>query len=138
MEVSLAVLADFASVSQEGKVNVMGVFQEINAPVLPWVHPQMFVVVTFVAGAAEFDSRRTLRIVFSTEDGKAMATIEQQVTVPRHPRAGERSLINQIVGLAGLRFERPGNYQFAILVDGDEKRTIPLRVHPPPQAPPTQ
>src|SRR5215217_3944288 len=47
MEVKLAVLADYANVSQDGKLNIMGIFQEINAPSLPFPLPQMFLVVPF-------------------------------------------------------------------------------------------
>ena len=35
MQVPLAVLADSANVSQEGKLNIMGIFTQINAQSLP-------------------------------------------------------------------------------------------------------
>ena len=37
--------------------------------------------------------------------------------------------MNQITGIAGLLFPKAGGYQFAILVDGGEAATIPLRVN---------
>jgi hypothetical protein len=50
MEVTVAVLADYANVSQDGKLNIMGIFQEINATSLPFVLPQMYLVMSFSAG----------------------------------------------------------------------------------------
>lgn len=44
MDVNLALLADYANVSQDGKLNIMGIFQEVNPPVLPFALPQMYLV----------------------------------------------------------------------------------------------
>ena len=46
MRVALGVLADYANVSAEGKLNIMGVFQIVNAVQFPHVHPQMHLVLT--------------------------------------------------------------------------------------------
>jgi hypothetical protein len=44
VDVTLAVLADYANVSQEGKLNILGVFQEVNPVAFPAGVPQMFVL----------------------------------------------------------------------------------------------
>lgn len=44
MEVSLALLADYANVTREGKLNLLGLFDRIDARAVPWVHPQMQLV----------------------------------------------------------------------------------------------
>ena len=36
VDVRVAVLADYANVSQDGKLNIMGIFQEINPSFLPF------------------------------------------------------------------------------------------------------
>ena len=41
MDVTVAVLADYANVSQDGKLNIMGIFQEINPPMLPGLAPKL-------------------------------------------------------------------------------------------------
>jgi hypothetical protein len=42
VEVTVTVLADYANLSQDGKLNIMSIFQEINPPVLPFALPQMY------------------------------------------------------------------------------------------------
>jgi hypothetical protein len=129
LEVTLAVLADYANVSQDGKLNIMGIFQEINAPSLPFPLPQMYLVASFEAGSAEFDSQKHIRIALLDNDGDEMLALEGGVQVPRPPRPGSRAYINQVIGLQGITFERPGGYAFAILVGGEQKADVSLHVN---------
>jgi hypothetical protein len=131
MEVTVAVLADYANVSQDGKLNIMGIFQEINATSLPFVLPQMYLVMSFSAGPAEFGTMRNVRVVLLHSDGQEILGLEAQMKVPRPDRPGSRAYINQTIGLAGLAFEQPGDHAFSILVGDDEKATVPLHVSDP-------
>src|SRR5215216_3295754 len=129
VEVKLAVLADYANVSQNGKVNIMGIFQEVNAPSLPFHLSQMYLVLTFEAGGAEFGQQKQLRIVLLDSDGNERMVLEGELQVPRPPRQGSRAYINEAIGLAGVPFEKAGDYEFAILVGGETKESVPLHVN---------
>lgn len=132
MDVNLALLADYANVSQDGKLNIMGIFQEVNPPVLPFALPQMYLVISFVAGPAEFGLTKNIRIALLESDGSEMLTLEGQMEVPRHvPLPGSRAYMNQVIGLNGITFHRPGDYAFSILVGGETKETIGLHVNEP-------
>jgi hypothetical protein len=131
VDVTLAVLADYAVVSQDGKLSVMGIFQEVNPPVLPFALPQMYLVVSFAAGPAEFDTVKDIKIAFLDNDGNEMLALEGQVPVPRPLRVGSRAYMNQVIGLNGVTFERPGDYAFAILVGGETKETVSLHMNEP-------
>ncbi len=130
LDVNLAVLADYANVSQDGKLNIMGIFQEINAPSLPFSLPQMYLIVSFAAGPAEVGSERDLRVaLLHGDDQEPILNLEGQLQIPRPMRSGSRSYFNEAIGLAGVTFERAGDYGFSILVGGDEKATVPLHVN---------
>lgn len=131
MEVKLAVLADYANISQNGKLNIMGIFQEVHPPGLPFQLPQMYLVVSFEAGAAEFGSLKDIRFALLDSDGDEMLALEGQATVPRPDRAGSRAYINEVIGLNGIAFERPGDYGFSILVQGETKGVVELHVNEP-------
>jgi Family of unknown function (DUF6941) len=131
MDVNLAVLADYANVSQDGKLNIMGIFQEVNPPFLPFPLPQMYLIVSFVAGPAEFDSVKDVRIALLDNDGSEMLALGGQVQVPRPPMPGRRAFINQVIGLNGVSFEHPGGYEFSILIGGETKGTVALHVNEP-------
>jgi uncharacterized protein DUF6941 len=109
----------------------MGIFQEINPPTLPFALPQMYLVLSFSAGPAKFDTVRNIRIPLLYSDGQELLAMEAQMTIPRPARPGSRAYINQTIGLAEVMFGRPGDYAFSILVGDDEKATVPLHVNEP-------
>jgi hypothetical protein len=131
MDVTLAVLADYANVSQDGKLNVMGIFQEVNPPVLPFALPQMYLVVSFEAGPAEFGSVKDIRFALLDSDGNEMLALEGQAEVPRPQRPGSRAYINEVIGLNGITFQHPGDYGFSVLVAGETRETVSLHVNQP-------
>ncbi len=132
MQVKLAVLADFASISREGKLNIMGIFDEINPSKLPVSLPIFYVVVSYSTGAVEFDSDKDVEVALQNEDGQVLVRLRQPLHIPRPQRPGTRGTVNQVNALVGLPFQEPGNYEFVISVDGrPEEPTIPLRVNAP-------
>lgn len=136
MEVTLALLADYANVTREGKLNVMGLFTIINAPALPWVHPQMQLVLELEAGPAEWDTQKDVEIKLLDADANQILAVRGSVKVPRG-EAGKRVRINSIMTFGNVKFDAEGDYIFAILVGGETKKEIPLRVNYVPPAPPS-
>jgi len=135
MDVNLAVLADFASITREGKLNILGIFDQISPPSLPFALPIFYVVVTYSANPAEFDMVKRVNIRLMTEDGGGpLLQLEQEMTIPRPPRPGMRSTINQVNAIMGFPFQEPGTHEFAILIDGQTAGGIPLHVIAPPEA----
>lgn len=131
MEKVLAVVADFASTTADGKLNVMGVFQEINPPELPFVLPQFFLVLSFASPRDDAGLTLDVRINLVNSSHEKMLTIGGESSVPQ-PRGNEELLYtNQIAGLAGLTFFQPGKHEFQVTVNGQQKATIPLSVNPP-------
>jgi hypothetical protein len=133
VDVTVAVLADYANVSQDGKLNIMGIFQEINPPALPFVLPQMYLVLSLTAGPAEVGLARTIRIPLLYSDGQEILSLEAQMRIPSSRRPGSRANINEAIGLAGLTFPQAGDYAFHILIGDDDKATVPLHVNEPLQ-----
>ena len=133
MDVRLAVLADYANISQEGKLNIMGVFGEINPPVLPFALPTMYLVAVFQASPAEVGQQKAVRVALLDDDGKEVLALDlPPIVVPQAKRAGSSTDLQAVFCLNGVRFERPGDYAFHFLVGGDAKTRVPLRVNEPP------
>jgi len=131
MDVRLAVLADYANVSQEGKLNIMGVFSEVRPPALPFQLPTLYLVVVFQASSAEAGQEKVLRVVLLDSDGKESLSLEHPILIPKSKQSGPWVQVQMILGINLLRFEKADNYAFHILVDGDTKTTIPLRLSDP-------
>ncbi len=135
MEVGLALLADYANVTREGKLNVMGLFTIINAPRLPWVHPQMQVILQLEAGAAEWETQKDIQVKLLDADANSLLDVRGSVKIPRG-EAGRRVHVNSIMTFANVKFQTEGDYVFAILIGGETKKELPLRVMHVPKAPP--
>lgn len=126
MPVKIAALADYASISQEGKLNILGIFGQINASQAPCVHLQMAVVVQFEFQPEEA-GRHALGLQLLDEDGRLLLSIDGVGDVPNSPNA-EPIVVNQIITLPPVTFPRFGQYEFKVILDGYPVATIPVRV----------
>jgi hypothetical protein len=135
MKPIVAVVADCANVESHGKLNIMGIFDVINAAQIPVVHPSMQLVVRFVADPSETNVALPVEVQLVDEDGGVVFGIKGQVTF-HGGDSGEPTTTNHIVGLNNLRFEKFGDYEFKILVRDEPVVTIPLKVQPIPSPKP--
>ncbi len=131
LDAVLAVAADYANVSNDGKLNIMGIFQELRPPALPTQLPQMYLVITWDAGPAEFGSQKDCRVTFLGPDPNEgeFITLDYQLVVPKATRPGARSIFHQILGIGGLPINRTGPHAFRVLAGGETKKEVPLYVH---------
>jgi hypothetical protein len=123
----MAVLADEANVSQEGKLNLLGIFDRIAAAEFPVVHPKM--VFAFRVEAEFGDGGRTfpVRVTLEDEDGNALFQAEGEMMAPPVP-PGEFTTANQIFGMVGVQFPRPGTYRFVVSVGDHARHETPFLV----------
>ncbi|HLA18827.1 MAG TPA: hypothetical protein VJ253_05835 [Dehalococcoidia bacterium] len=127
MEVPLALLADYANVSREGKLNVMGVFNRIWANEFPATHPEMQLVFRLEAGPAERGQEKTIEVKLLDADGKEVQHLTGHLAVAQESQ--ELTIqIDQILKLTNVVFEKAGAYRFDILVNGETKRTVEFAV----------
>ena len=127
MEISLALLADAANASQEGKLNLLGIFNAIYARAFPSVHLSAQLVLSFEASNAEAGRSKKIEIEFRDADGNKRLSSAATFVVPKG-HIGYPIKWNHLVQLPPLRFEKPGDYVFHVVVNGEEKRSIPLQV----------
>lgn len=127
MQVTLGVLADYANVTREGKLNVLGIFDRINARGLPAIHHAMQLVMRLEAHYAELGRAHSIEIRLHDPDGDTIFEVKGDFT-PRGGTPGELTAANQIIAINNLTLPKEGGYTFAIFVDGDLKKQIPLRV----------
>ncbi|PIW63158.1 MAG: hypothetical protein COW13_02240 [Candidatus Omnitrophica bacterium CG12_big_fil_rev_8_21_14_0_65_50_5] len=128
MNVTLAVLADYANVTKENKINILGIFDTIYSKVFPFVWHSMQLVMKFEYPRAEADSTKNIIVKLMDEDGKTIFQVggEFKLTKPQNNILTIQA--NHFLILNSLRFEKPGNYQFSILVNEDAKKSIELKV----------
>jgi len=127
MDVKLALLADYSNISREGKLNILGVFDLIRARGFPAVHRSMQLIMMLEAESVEADTDKDIQVKLIDADGRKVFEIGAQMKLPS-PRPGEMIKSNQMLNLNDIRFEKPGDYVFHIMINGDLKRSVPVKL----------
>ena len=126
MEVKIAALADYVNITNEGKLNILGVFGNIMTETVPAVHAKMVLVAQI-----EFDSTETgekdMRIVLVDEDGAEVLSASGKVLIERMTE-GRPSIFNQMLDLNNVTFPKFGRYEFRILIGGVLACRVPFDV----------
>lgn len=128
MHVSLGLVADSANVSQEGKLNILGIFDTIYAFNFPCKHNQMTLITKIQAGlndAHHIDRKLAINLV--DEDANTTFAMDGKFNFKNTPE-GERGTTSSIIVITDLLFKKPGNYFFKISIDEEEKAEIPLKL----------
>lgn len=134
MKVTLALLADYANVSIDGKLNIMGIFDTIGALSVPVTHPQMRLVVRFQADPTDRGSTKNIEYKLLDADGNVRWAYAQTIQIPQELPL--RAEFPQIVTLNGMTFDNFGDYAFHTVVNGEPKAEVSFHVVMPPNVQP--
>jgi hypothetical protein len=104
LKVNLLTLSDYASVSQEGKLTIAGIFDKLNVGTFPTSIIKAFFVATINGDAF---TQYNLDLDF-TKDKKQIASFALSSTT------GENGRNNLVVEMVGLPIETEGEYYFIL------------------------
>lgn len=128
VEIKLALLADAANLSREGKLNILGAFTSIYAHEVPVRHPEMQLVLNMDVSAAEAGQEKKLDIKLLGEDGENIGGVSGAFMMPKLQKPGRKMQLGLILPLRDTVFPKEGSYQIAVVVDGRTEVEIPLTV----------
>ncbi len=127
MDLSFLLVADYASVTADGKMYMMGVFNAINALNFPTIHPDMSLVVQLLASPHESGRNFNMTVRLVDEDAQEIMVINAGGVVPQGIK-GRKVTLNNVIKLVGVTFPRAGTYEFSVLIDNDHKGDLALDV----------
>lgn len=127
MHVAFALFADAANLSQEGKLNILGVFDAVQVMDTPAMHPRAHLVVRVKASAADVGRHRvTLRWI--GPDHQELWGSDGDLDVgPLPPGAPEIDM--PMIASLDLPLPVAGSYTMQIAVDGTPATEVTLDVH---------
>jgi hypothetical protein len=126
IKIPLAVIADSANVSQEGKLNILGIFQNIAAGTVPATHPLFSLIVTFQGERGDANNEHQIKIQMVSEEGEVMLNIAGNLRF-NLPPSGEHSVsAHQIFQFANVTFKSFGTYDLNIFVNNEVRKTVSL------------
>lgn len=128
MNIDLALTADAATIDGAGKLNLLGVFDQISVPRFPARHGRLALVLRFLGGAGDAGAHN-LSIRLTSPGGKELVSLNGELNV----RPGRGSLqtgirVPHVINLDGIVFKEPGVHTFDITVDGRADATLPLTI----------
>ena len=125
-EIDFAFLADAAETSPGQKFHVIGGgITRIGGRTFPLRHPHLALVVGLLVTAPETEREHELRIVLLDPDGVEVTGATGNLVARGHGD-GRDSILTFSIDLWNLTFPTPGDYSFRILVNGSERKRLPL------------
>jgi hypothetical protein len=130
MKLLYVLLADHAFLSIDRKLNIIGVFETINAVKFPVTHPKFVVIGSIAPSKNKFK----MSVVLSDEDGKPLMgkLNEKEIDLPA---GAPNKNFNFIIEIINPSFPKPGDYKVQILVEGEKIGEQSLKVLEAPKPP---
>lgn len=126
MHVSFALFADAANISQEGKLNVLGVFDALHIAQLPAVHPRATLVVRLKALPDDV-GRHVLAFSWMSPSGDEIWSSSGELDVGTAP-PGASELDVPVIAAIDLPIHEAGAHVLRISLDGDLCAELVLHV----------
>ena len=129
MKPLLFLVADYANITGDGKLNVMGIFNDIFSYNFPARHSSMHLVGRLGAELGEYNQIRDFTIKLLDEDANQIMDMSGQFEIPKGEK-GRKPEVNLIFELKDVVFPKPGIYQFVLFIEKDYKCDLSLYVNP--------
>ncbi len=127
-DIEFAFLADAADARPGQKFAVLGGgVSRIGGPRFPLRHPHLALVVGLLVTSPELGDEHELRFVLLTPDGVELSSASASI-VANGPSDGRDTVLTFSLDLWNLTFPEHGDYSIRILVDGSERKRLPLVV----------
>ena len=135
MHVSFALFADAANLSQEGKLNVLGVFDALQVASLPAIHPRAHLVVHLKGSSADVGAH-TVSFRWLSPSGQELWNSSGDLNVGAPP-PGIAEMDLPLIAQLDLPMDAAGAYTMAIAIDGNPTVDIGIQVRTSGQMAPT-
>ena len=128
MQVSFALFADAANLSQEGKLNILGVFDALQVGSLPTVHPRAHLVV-HLKGTQMDVGPHTVTLRWVNPHGRELWSSTGELNVG-HPPVGVLEMDLPIIAQIDLPIDQAGAFRMSISLDNALTTHVPVQVRP--------
>jgi hypothetical protein len=123
MKTKYSFVCDAANVAKSGNLNVLGIFQTIQATKFPCVHPQFTYVANIEFHRSE-EGAHKFKLSFVDDDGKdVIPPLEGDMGVTR-----DNLSANILMQLNSINFPKPGTYQIDLAIDHQHIATDSINV----------
>ncbi len=133
MHVTFALFADAANLSQEGKLNILGVFDALQVATLPALHPRATLVVHLKGTAADAGTHR-VSLQWMSPSGTELWSSDGELGIASPPQ-GVVDMDFPLIAQLDLPLDLAGGYLMRVGLDGSTHAEVALQVRPAASAP---
>jgi hypothetical protein len=126
MHVSFALFADAANLSQEGKLNVLGVFDAVQVATLPAVHPRANLVVRLKGSRLDI-GKHAVTLKWINPAGVELWTSSGEIEVALPPPT-VTEMDFPLIASIDLPLDTSGSYVMRIALDEEARADVQLQV----------
>lgn len=128
MKTSVFLIADFANLSVDRKLNVMGVFNQIYATKFPAIHPSMHLVIEIGLEPGEsFGPYKMTVLRINENQSEKLKVFENDFSFPQR-KGALMPKHTSIIQLRQIGFVAPGTYEFVIHINDRFFNKLPLHL----------
>ncbi|MBI1805349.1 MAG: hypothetical protein HY033_11575 [Ignavibacteriae bacterium] len=117
MFIRYSFLADTVTVDASGKLNAIGIFDNIFAAQFPSIHRDMTLVINLEGTVAE-KGEHDLSVELRDDKANRLAAFDQKINIQNAAITKGSLRANVIFKLQDLPFQRHGQYEFVFFIDG--------------------
>ena len=133
-EIEFAFLADAAETIPGHKFHVLGGgISRVEGRAYPLRHPHFALVIGLLVAATEVGRDHEVRFVLLDADGHEIATATGVIRAEGGGDARD-AVLTFSIDLWNVTFPAPGDYSVRLLVNGSERKRLPLVLVPPADA----
>jgi len=133
MHVAFALFADAANLSQEGKLNILGVFDALQVASLPAIHPRAHLVVHLKGTGVDMGAH-TVSFRWLSPSGQELWNSSGDLNVGAPP-PGVSEMDLPLIAQLDLPMDAVGGYTMAIAIDGNHTLDVGIQVRTAAQIP---
>ncbi len=134
MNIEAFLLCD-AATQQQGKLNILGAFDNIYAKKVPTVHPACAIAMRVRFERIE-EGNHPIRINIIDEDGKSIGPkLDGNVNVRIIGDDVDSTVTNIVLNIQRLKFEKYGQYRIDLAIDNKIEGSLPFNVREIPNQP---
>ncbi len=126
MQLSFALFADAANLSQEGKLNILGVFDAVQVGALPAIHPRAHLVVRLKGSRGDIGSH-TMTLRWVNPQGHELWSSVGELNLGTPPN-GMTEMDMPLIAAIDLPLDESGGYTMQIALDERPCGQVPLQV----------
>jgi hypothetical protein len=117
-------ICDMAFFGEQNKLNIIGIFREINATIFPALHPQLYIVSSMIVEVAG-EYEESIKIVRKEDKLDITGPVKFNFNI----KSTHKEEFGAIARFTNVKFDKPGEYEVHILVNSNLVKILPLKVN---------